>query len=240
MLKEHWQRSLLKALTYRLQNTLATMTVVYLLTGKLVTTVSVGLFEIIFKPFLYLAHERIWNNISFGKKEHKPFVLWFTGLPLSGKSLIADAIYIHLKKRKFKVQRLDGDDIKSLFPVQGFTPDERSAYIKRMGYFSKILNNHGISVIASFISPTEESRSYVRKTIGENFVEIYVSTPKEFCEKNDQWGMYEKARRGEIEHFVGVNQQYEIPENPEIIVDMSVSDIHKAVKVIRKFLKNIY
>ncbi len=235
MYQESNLRSFTKAASNRFTNSLATVALVYLFTDQLEAALQVGLTEIVVKFALFYAHERVWNNINFGKKQREPFILWFTGLPFSGKKVLADIIYERLKKKGIKIQRLDGDDVKTLFPLGGFTRKERDAYLKRMGYFASILEKNGVTVIASFISPFIESRKYNRD-ISQNYIEVYVSTPIEECKKNDEWGLYKKAERNEIRNFIGVHEKYEVPVKPEVTVDLSKNPPSEAVKSIMKHL----
>lgn len=239
MYKETNSRALVKTLTYRGLGSLAMMTVIYFMTDKMELAALVGGADMIIKLTMYYLHERIWDKIKFGRKEYKPFTILFTGLPNSGKSILADEIYHYFQKRHLKVERLDGDDVRTLFPLQGFTREERDAYLKRMAFFASILQKNGVSVVASFIAPFRESRDYMRKMCKDNFIEVYVATPLEYCEKTDEWGMYEKARKGEIQNFVGVHEPYEPPLNPEVTVDLSKESKTEAIKkILRHMRKN--
>ena len=210
--------------------------VIYLTTGRLDTALFVGSADVLIKLGLYYVHERVWDNIKFGRKEFQPFTILFTGLPNSGKSILADEMFLYFRKRHIKVERLDGDDVRTLFPLQGFNREERNIYLMRMGFFASLLQKNGVSVVASFIAPYEESRKYMRNICRSNFIEVYVSTPLDICEKNDEWGMYEKARKGELQHFVGIHEPYEIPKNPEIEIDMSVLSTTDGVKKILRYM----
>ncbi len=236
MYRETKSRSLAKAITNRLINSLATFFLVLLFfPDEAPVAASIAMIEVVVKFILYYLNERMWDKIKLGKREIQPFVIWLTGLPYSGKSLIANAIYESLNKKGFTLERLDGVDVRTLFPIEGFTREERDAYLMRMGYFARLLKKNGVFVIASFISPYEKSRAYNRQLIKE-YIEIYVSTPQEVCEEWDEWGTYERARKGEIDHFVGVQEPYEVPENPEIVVDLSQEKLDTAVSRILKTL----
>lgn len=155
-------------------------------------------------------------------------VLWFTGLSGSGKSTVAERVTERLAERNVRVEYLDGDEIRRLFPATGFTRPERDAHIKRVGYLASRLEHHGITVVASLVSPYAESRAFVR-ALCRNFIEIYVATPLAECERRDPKGLYAKARRGEIAHFTGIDDPYEPPVDPELILDTEVSSIEEAV-----------
>lgn len=165
----------------------------------------------------------------------KSFVLWFTGLSGSGKSTLADSVYSELKKSDIKIEQLDGDIVRDVFPKTGFSEDERNEHIKRIGFLTSILERNGIVVIASFISPFAKSRDFVRNQC-TSFVEIYVSTSLEECEKRDVKGLYKKARNGDIRDFTGINSPYENPENPELIIDTKKLSIEQSTQKVLNYI----
>jgi len=156
-----------------------------------------------------------------------PAVVWLTGLSGSGKSTLADWIANELRSRGVPVELLDGDGMRRVFPNTGFTKAERDAHIKRVGYLASRLEFHEVTVIASFVSPYRESRDFVRG-LCKNFIEIHVSTPLEECEQRDVKGLYVRARRGEIPNFTGINDPYEPPVAPELVIDTSRMTIEDA------------
>ena len=166
------------------------------------------------------------------------FVLWFTGLSGSGKSTLADIVYEYLKKKEMKIEKLDGDVVRSILPKTGFSKEERNEHIKRIGFISSMLERNGISVLASFISPYHESRNFVRR-LCNNFIEVYVSTPVEECEKRDVKGLYAKARGGEIKNFTGIDDPFEVPVNPEIKIDTSNQSVEKSAGIIIEYLEKL-
>lgn len=170
------------------------------------------------------------------EKKLKPAVLWFTGLSGSGKSTISEKVYPILKERGYRVEHLDGDAIRDIFPKTGFSKEDRNAHIKRVGYLASRLQAHGVFVIGSFISPYQESRDFVRN-LCEDFVEIYISTPLEECERRDVKGLYEKARSGEISQFTGIDDPYEAPKNPELEIDTTDISVDDAVEMVIKYLE---
>jgi adenylylsulfate kinase len=145
-------------------------------------------------------------------------VLWFTGLSGSGKSSIASRVDQALVDRGTDVEYIDGDALREVFPNTGFTRAEREEHLRRTGYMASRLAAHGVTVVASFVSPYRESRDFVRK-LCSNFVEIYVATPLEECERRDVKGLYARARRGEIKNFTGIDDPYEPPEHPELTLE---------------------
>ena len=164
--------------------------------------------------------------------EHKGFVLWFTGLPCSGKTTVADAVAEKLKARGMKVERLDGDIVrKSLTRDLGFSKEDRDKNIERVTFVAKLLSRNGVAVLPSFVSPYIAARENARKET-TNFIEIYVKCPTEVCEKRDVKGMYKKAREGEIKDFTGVNDPYEEPPNPELVLETDKETVEQCVKKI--------
>ncbi len=157
-----------------------------------------------------------------------PFVLWFTGLSGSGKSTIADQVYRELKGRNVKVERLDGDEIRAIFPDTGFDREERVAHIVRVGYLAAVLERNGVSSVVSLISPYREARDRVRE-LCRRFIEVHVSTPLAVCESRDVKGLYAKARRGEVRGFTGIDDPYEDPERPDLVIDTSRQSVAESV-----------
>ncbi|HET7292126.1 MAG TPA: adenylyl-sulfate kinase, partial [Vicinamibacteria bacterium] len=157
----------------------------------------------------------------------KPAVLWFTGLSGSGKSTISERVYMRLVGRGARVEHLDGDLIRAVFPQTGFTRAERDAHIKRVGYLASRLESHGVIVVASFVSPYAEARDFVRG-LCRNFKEIYVATPLHECERRDTKGLYARARRGELKNLTGVDDPYEAPARPDLVLDTTHLSVEEA------------
>jgi len=154
------------------------------------------------------------------KWDVRPVVVWFTGLSGSGKSTLARWLADELRTWGLPVEVLDGDDIRARFPGIGFTRAEREAHIKRVGHLASTLEQNGVCVVVSLISPYEESRQFVRR-LCHNFVEVYVSTPLDVCERRDVKGLYAKTRAGAIAHFTGIDDPYEAPSSPDLLLDTS-------------------
>jgi len=168
-------------------------------------------------------------------KPDETAVLWFTGLSGSGKSTIATQVHQELVRRGVEVEYLDGDALRSVFPNTGFTRAEREEHLRRTGYMASRLAAHGVTVVASFVSPYRESRDFIR-ALCHRFVEIYVATPLAECERRDPKGLYARARRGEIVNFTGIDDPYEAPENPELTLDTRTLSVDQCVaKVIARF-----
>jgi len=162
-------------------------------------------------------------------------VIWLTGLSASGKTTIGKALVDKLTEVGHKVEHLDGDLVRKMFPGTGFSKEERDRHVKRIGYLSAMLEKHNVIVVASFISPYREARAFVR-TQCKHFLEVYVSTPLAECEKRDPKGLYKKARKGEITNFTGISDPYEPPENPEIEIDTTGISVENAVNRILIYL----
>lgn len=148
-------------------------------------------------------------------------VLWVYGLSGSGKTTVAIALEKALHDRGFLTQILDGDNVRSgINNNLGFTADDRAENLRRIAEVNKLFFNCGVITINCFISPLKENRHKVREIIGsDNFIEIFVDTPLEECERRDVKGLYKKARAGEIENFTGIDAPFEAPDNPEIKVE---------------------
>jgi adenylylsulfate kinase len=153
-------------------------------------------------------------------------VLWFTGLSGSGKSTIATHVVEELRRGGVAVEYLDGDALREIFPT-GFTRPERDQHIRRVGYMASRLEHHGVTVVASLVSPYRESRDFARG-LCRRFVEIYVATPLEECERRDVKGLYARARRGESTNFTGIDDPYEPPVRPEITIDTRALSVEQA------------
>jgi adenylylsulfate kinase len=154
-------------------------------------------------------------------------VIWFTGLSGSGKSTLAAWVTEALRARGDRVEVLDGDTMRAVFPDTGFTKDERNSHIRRVGFLASRLSFHDVTVVASFVSPYREAREFVRQ-LCPKFIEVYVSTPLDECERRDVKGLYARARRGEIQNFTGISDPYEPPERPELSLDTSRVSVEDA------------
>lgn len=168
--------------------------------------------------------------------KQKGIMIWFTGLSGSGKSTLAIALERELYKQGILCRILDGDNIRSgINNNLGFSEADRTENIRRIAEVSKLFVDCGIVTIAAFISPTHAIRRMASEIIGEDdFLEVYVSTPIEECERRDVKGLYAKARRGEIKEFTGISSPFEAPEHPFISIDTSRQSLADSVKVLLK------
>ena len=166
--------------------------------------------------------------------KQKGIMIWFTGLSGSGKSTLAIALERELYKQGILCRILDGDNIRSgINNNLGFSEADRTENIRRIAEVSKLFVDCGIVTIAAFISPTHAIRRMASEIIGEDdFLEVYVSTPIEECERPDVKGLYAKARRGEIKEFTGISSPFEAPEHPFISIDTSRQSLADSVKVL--------
>lgn len=164
----------------------------------------------------------------------KGLMVWFTGLSGSGKSTLAVALERELHQRGLLCRILDGDNIRSgINNNLGFSAADREENIRRIAEVGKLFVDTGIITLAAFISPDEKMRQLAASIIGNgDFLEVYVNTPIEACEKRDVKGLYAKARKGEIKNFTGVSAPFEAPENPDISIDTFVTSLEESVQAL--------
>ena len=169
-----------------------------------------------------------------------PRVIWFTGLSGSGKSTTSNALECLLFEKGFSTYSLDGDNIRlGLSKGLGFSIEERTENIRRVAEVANLMLDAGLIVLASFISPLKSQRDLVREIVGkDNFIEVYVSTPIEECEKRDFKGLYKKAKSGEIKNFTGISSEYESSVNAEITIDTNDLSVNQSVHIIYTQIKN--
>jgi adenylylsulfate kinase len=174
------------------------------------------------------------------KQGNKAFLLWFTGLSGSGKSTLANLVEVALHKQNKSTYVLDGDNIRQgINKDLSFSPEDRSENIRRIAEVSKLMVSAGIITLAAFVSPYLKDRALIRKIVGENnFIEIFVNTSLEECEKRDVKGLYKKARSGKIINMTGISAPYEIPKNPDFEIITDGQTIENSVNEIIIFLNN--
>lgn len=163
----------------------------------------------------------------------KSRVVWMTGLSGAGKTTIAQHFEVALNKKGYLTQVLDGDNIRSgINNNLGFSEEDRYENIRRISEVSKLLMDSGIICINSFISPTNEIRDMAKQIIGEeNFIEVFVDAPIEICEQRDVKGLYEKARRGEIKNFTGIDSPFDVPDDANIVLPTEKLSVDECVEV---------
>lgn len=180
-----------------------------------------------------------WQNMDVTRefREHQlgqtAKTIWFTGLSGAGKSSLANELEKRLVAMGRHTMLLDGDNIRmGLNKNLGFRENDRIENIRRIAEVAKLMNDAGLIVLTSFISPFVRDRRSAREIIGDAFIEVYVSTPLEECERRDVKGLYKKARSGELPNFTGVNSPYEVPEHPDIVIDTSKGTMEECVETV--------
>jgi adenylylsulfate kinase len=162
------------------------------------------------------------------------FVLWMTGLPCSGKTTITRKLQESIPNLAI----LDGDELREWLSPKDFSREGRNEHNRKVAFLAKLLLNHNVPVSVSLISPYKENRESAREIIGnENFIETYVKCSLDICEKRDVKGMYKKARNNEIKNFTGIDDAYDIPENPELIVETGNISLEESITQILDYLK---
>ena len=174
---------------------------------------------------------------------HGSLILWFTGLPSSGKSTIANEVEKRLVSSSIRTYILDGDNVRTgLCKDLGFSEEDRAENIRRIGEVSRLFVDSGNIVLSAFVSPYRRDRDAVRELVEDGeFVEVFVKCPVEVCEERDVKGLYKKARQGIIKGFTGIDDPYEEPENPEIVIETDKMSLEDGVDLIISYLneKNV-
>lgn len=167
---------------------------------------------------------------------HNSFLMWFTGLSGSGKSTIANAVEQELHKSGVKTYVLDGDNIRNgINNDLTFAPEDRTENIRRIAEIANLFIDSGVVVLAAFVSPYKKDRDNIRTIVkNSNFVEVFIDTSVEECERRDVKGLYKKARAGEIKNMTGISAPYEAPANPHIHIKTENQTVSEAVQIILK------
>jgi adenylylsulfate kinase len=184
------------------------------------------------------------QDYKLSKKErqrlhkHPSFLIWFTGLSGSGKSTLANLVEVELHKLGLSTYTLDGDNIRrGINKNLKFTPEDRTENIRRIAEISHLMIDAGIITLGAFISPYLKDRDNIKKTVGaSNFVEIYINTSLEECERRDVKGLYKKARAGEIHNMTGISAPYEAPTQPDLEIVTDNEAIEMSLDKIMRFL----
>ncbi len=187
----------------------------------------------------------VWHDGKVTKEDrekrqgHRGCVVWFTGLPASGKSTIAHEVEARLFDMGVRAYVLDGDNIRhGLNSDLGFSPEDRRENIRRIGEVARLFADAGVIVLTAFISPYREDRERARRLMNDgDFVEVYVKCSLEECARRDPKGMYERAKRGEIKEFTGISAPYEPPENCELTVDSERHTVEECVSMVIRYLE---
>jgi len=241
-------RTALKAGGWRLIAASAMGLFVFSLTESGVAASSLALFvflfDLVFKTSGLYCWERWWDRLTWGRKlmTYQGCCIWLTGLPASGKTTIAKELEARLGALLIPHDRLDGDVVRKSFCSDlGFTKADRDENIERNSYVASYLSHSGRIAICSFVSPYQEARAKAR-SMTKNFVEVHVSCALEECERRDatdpnRAGLYAKARAGEIKGFTGIDDPYEEPENPEVVVQTDSADVSACAAKILAYLE---
>jgi len=181
-------------------------------------------------------------QVSIGDRrrqnKHNSFLIWFTGLSGSGKSTIANALELELHKLGIRTYSLDGDNIrKGINSDLTFSPDHRKENIRRIAEVANLMVDAGLVVLAAFVSPYKKDRENIKSIVKDvNFVEVYINTSVEECERRDVKGLYRKARAGEIKNMTGISAPYEAPDHPDIEIKTEEESVSSSVKKLIDFI----
>ncbi|WP_179351480.1 adenylyl-sulfate kinase [Winogradskyella vidalii] len=172
------------------------------------------------------------------KHGHKAFLLWFTGLSGSGKSTLANLVEVELHKKGISTFSLDGDNIRQgINKDLSFAPEDRTENIRRIAEIGHLMVDAGVVTMAAFVSPYIKDRENIKTIVGDdNFIEIYINTSLEECERRDVKGLYKKARAGEIKNMTGISAPYEAPLNPDLEIITDNQTIETSVQTILDFI----
>ncbi len=170
---------------------------------------------------------------------HSSAIIWLTGLSGSGKSTIANKLEAVLFEKGLNVYVLDGDNVRNgLNKDLGFSAQDREENIRRIGEVAKLFVDAGIIAITAFISPYKKDREIVRRSVDKDeFIEVFVKCPLDVCETRDVKGLYRKAKKGEVKSFTGIDDIYEEPENPEIVIETDKIGVTEAVNKVLNYLQ---
>ncbi len=188
----------------------------------------------------------VWHETTVTKEErerlsgHRGCTVWLTGLSGSGKSTLANMLEKALWERGVRAYVLDGDNVRhGLNKDLGFSPEDRTENIRRIGEVAALFTDAGVVNITAFISPYREDRNRVRAMMKEgDFIEIFVDCNLDECERRDPKGLYKKARAGEIPEFTGISAPYEPPEKPELVVDTGTQSPEESLAAILSYLES--
>ena len=175
--------------------------------------------------------------------QHKAILIWLTGLSGSGKSTIANVLESKLNSLNVSTYALDGDNIRhGICKDLTFSAEDREENIRRIAEIANLFIDAGIVTLASFVSPYSKDREFVRNTVGQkNYIEVYVNTSLEECERRDVKGLYKKAREGKIKNMTGVSAPYEVPQNPDLEIDTTKESVEESANKIFRYLeKKLY
>ncbi len=187
-----------------------------------------------------IAH-RVEKEARWRANGHLGGVLWFTGLSGSGKTTLAFELEQRLFKKGFHAYVLDGDNVRGgLNADLGFSPEDRAENIRRIGEVAALFAEAGYIVISAFISPYRRDRRQARDAADDPFHVVYLDADLEVCESRDPKGLYKKARAGEIPDFTGISAPYEIPENPNLVIDTATRTVEESMAVLMDYVNRVF
>ncbi len=191
------------------------------------------------KKYLMSPNSYVTLSMRHAKNGHKGGVFWFTGLSGAGKSTIAHKVEENLFQQGLLVNVLDGDVIRTgLCSDLSFSPEGRAENIRRIAELSRILSLQGFICLCAFISPLKEHRDIARRVLQDHFYEIFISCPVEECEKRDVKGFYKLAREGKIQNYTGISAPYDIPLQPDLLVETHLESEQQCVAKVQAFIEN--
>jgi adenylylsulfate kinase len=178
-----------------------------------------------------------------GTSEHEGFVVWIEGLSGSGKTSLSQEMAKYLREHGWKAEVLDGDELRRLvFPELGWSRKDREVHARRVSYVARLLARNGVAVLVAMITPYETSRQAARSVEGARFTEVWLKCPLEVCQQRDPKGIYRRSTQGAVPHLTGVDDPFEEPLNPDLVVDTSRDSLSVSVQTVlahlreRKFL----
>ncbi|MDD5057499.1 MAG: adenylyl-sulfate kinase [Sideroxydans sp.] len=188
----------------------------------------------------------VWHHATVtrarreAQNDHRGAIIWFTGLSGAGKSTLAHAVEEALHQRDCRTFVMDGDNVRhGLCGDLGFSNEDREENIRRVGEVAKLFTEAGILVLTAFISPFRSDRARVRGMAQHgDFIEIYCNSSIDICERRDVKGLYKKARSGQLAEFTGISSPYEVPQNPELVVNTGELELEECVKLVLSELVN--
>lgn len=184
---------------------------------------------------------RVSDDMRRRQNGHAGGVIWFTGLSASGKSTLAVELERRLFDGGYQVYLLDGDNLRhGLNDDLGFSPEDRTENIRRVGETAALFANAGMIVVCAFISPYREDRARARRAAGQGFHEVYIKADIATCEGRDHKGLYARARAGEIPDFTGISAPYEPPETCELVVDTNHASVNDSAEQIRNYVERVF
>lgn len=225
LLKHMKDRFLLKSFIYRGWSTILTFVIAFTFTGEFLISGGIAFAELLLKTFSYYLFEIVWNKLT--KKNMK--TIWFNGLSGSGKTTLGNKLVEYYEKQNKKVFLLDGDVLRDgLNSNLGFSVEDRHENLRRAAEVAKILNQNGVIVIDTFITPTNEMRDSIAKIIPDVKF-IHLCTSLETCEKRDTKGLYAKARAGELKDFTGIDSPFESMPHAWLNIDTGVETLEESL-----------